>query len=79
MQQQQDNRNNPDFINGSDLPNGDGGVGDEQVNAIDDDGTGKKTGQDHSTDTQDRAEPTDGVGGVQDSSDTMSDVARIDS
>lgn len=64
---------------GRDKPSGDGDVGDEQVNAIDDDGTGKKTGQDHSTDTQDRDEPTDGVGGVQDSSDTTSAVARIDS
>ncbi len=66
-----------DGATGSDLPSGDGGVGDEQVNAITDDGTGKKTGQDHSTDHHETTEPTEGVGGVQDSSDTGSDVARI--
>ncbi|MEJ7622848.1 MAG: hypothetical protein WKF34_02540 [Pyrinomonadaceae bacterium] len=74
---QQEERKQDDHITGSDLPKGDGGVGDEQVNAIDDDRKGKPTGQDHSAETDDRREPADGVGGVQDSSDTTSDVARI--
>jgi len=74
---QQERRNQDDHITGSDLPKGDGGVGDEQMNAIDDDGSGKPTGQDHSTETDEGREPTDGVGCVQDSSDTTSDVARI--
>ena len=73
----QSDPNNPDFINGSDLPNGDGTVGDEQVNAIDDDGTGKKTGQDHSTEHYEDTEPTDGVGAVQDGSIEGADVAHI--
>ena len=74
MQQEHDRQN--DEVTGSDLPKGDGNVGDEQVNAIDDDGSGKPTGQDHSTDVEDR-EPTDGVGGVQDSSLAGTDVADI--
>lgn len=61
---------------GRDLPTGDGGVGDEQVNAITDDGKGKETGHDHSTKREDAGDD-EGVGGVQRSSDTTSDVARI--
>ena len=61
---------------GRDLPNSDGTVSDEDVNAITDRGR-EKTGQDHSTEHHERTEPTDGVGGVQDSSDSTSDVARI--
>ena len=62
---------------GTDLPNSDGTVSDEDVKAITDDHRGKKIGQDHSTEHHERTEPTDGVGGVQESSDTTSDVARI--
>ncbi|MEP7213094.1 MAG: hypothetical protein ABI791_08470 [Acidobacteriota bacterium] len=61
---------------GRDLPNSDGTVSDEDVNAITGRGRGK-TGQDHSTEHHERTEPTDGVGGVQESSDTTSDIARI--
>ena len=70
-------RDNPDFINGRDIPGGDGGVGDEQVNAIDDDGRGKPTGQDHSTEGHERTEPTDGVGAIQDSNLVGTDIADI--
>jgi hypothetical protein len=73
----QQNRDNPDFITGHNIPGGDGGVGDEQVNAIEDDGTGKPTGRDHSMDHHEQMDPTDGVGAIQDSSDTLSDVANI--
>lgn len=62
---------------GSNLPHGDGTVSDEDVNAIDDSGKGKKTGQDHSLEDYEKSEPTSGVGAVQNSSDTSSDIARI--
>jgi hypothetical protein len=62
---------------GRDLPDSDGTVSDEQVHAITDQGRDKKTGQDHSTEHHEMTEPTDGVGGIQYSSDTTSDVARI--
>lgn len=64
---------------GRNLPDGDGTVSDEDVNAIDD-GCGKSapTGQDHSTEDHEKTMPDSGVGAVQDNSDTTSDVARID-
>lgn len=64
---------------GSDIPGGDGTVSDEDVNAIDD-GCGKTapTGQDHSTEDRESKMPDSGVGAVQDSADTGSDVAHID-
>ena len=63
---------------GSDIPGGDGTISDEDVNAIDDDGSGKTTGQDHSTENREGQMPDSGVGAVQDSSDTGSDAALID-
>ena len=74
---QQTDKRQADHITGSDLPSGDGGVGDEQVNAISDDGLGQRTGQDHSTEGHERTEPTDGVGAVQDANEIGSDVADI--
>ncbi len=74
---QQEKQKRADYITGSDRPGGDGTVGEEQVHAITDDGSGKKTGQDHSTDVSESREPEEGVGAVQDRSDTMSDSARI--
>ena len=70
--------NNPDFINGRDMPDGDGNVGDEQVNRITDQGKGKPTGQDHSTERHETMDPENGVGVVQESSDTFSDIANIE-
>ena len=65
---------------GSNLPNSDGTVSDEDVNAIDDGcgKTDKPTGQDHSLEHYEETMPTEGVGAVQNSSDTTSDVAHID-
>ena len=63
---------------GSNLPHGDGTVSDEDVDKIDDSGKRKKTGQDHSTENREDMMPTDGVGGVQSSSDTTSDIAHIE-
>ena len=61
---------------GRDLPNADGMVSDEDVNAIDDDGRGK-TGQDHSLDDHGEMFPDHGVGNVQNESDPTSDIAHI--
>lgn len=75
---EENRRNEKDTIKtGSDLPNADGTVADEDVNKITDDGNDKPTGQDHSTENYEDSEPTDGVGTVQDYSDTESDIARI--
>ncbi len=63
---------------GSDLPSGDGDVGDEQVDAIGRDDSDKPTGQDHSTDRHELESPTEGVGAVQDSSQPASSRADID-
>ena len=70
-------RRKDESATGRDLPNADGQVSDGDVNAIDDDGRGKKTGQDHSLDNYGETMPDEGVGAVQDNSDTTSDVARI--
>jgi hypothetical protein len=58
---------------GSDLPNADGVVSDEDVNKITDDKSDKPAGRDHSTEDY-QSEPGDGVGAVQDYSDTSSDL-----
>lgn len=70
-------RRNDDDATGRDLPNADGTVSDEDVNAISDDGSGKKTGQDHSLDNHEQTMPEHGVGSVQSTSDPTTDVARM--
>lgn len=70
-------RKKDEELTGRDLPNADGQVSDEDVNAIDRQSRRRKGGQDHSTENYADTEPNDGVGAVQDSSDTMSDIARI--
>ena len=78
MGQDQDQiRRKDEELTGRDLPDADGQVSDEATNAIDDRGTRKKTGQDHSTDILTDRSADSGVGAVQDSSDTLSDSARI--
>jgi len=62
---------------GSDIPGGDGTVSDEDVNKIDGDKGDKPIGQDHSLENYEDSEPTSGVGAIQSSSDTTSDVAHI--
>jgi hypothetical protein len=62
---------------GRDLPSGDGGVGDEQVDAIGATTSRVEGGQDHSTDLTSDRDPTDGVGGVQDSSLAGTDIADL--
>ncbi len=70
-------RTKDESATGRDIPSGDGNVGQEQVNAIDSDGTGLSVGQDHSTEHHERQQPDAGVGAVQDREDTLSDVADI--
>ena len=62
---------------GRDIPGGDGTVSDEDVNRIDDQGEGKPIGQDHSLENYEDSMPTSGVGAIQNSNDTTSDIARI--
>ena len=62
---------------GRDLPNADGMVSDEDVAAIDDKGTGKKTGQDHSLDNYGETMPDEGVGAVQNEFDRGRSAANI--
>jgi hypothetical protein len=63
---------------GRNLPNSDGTVSDEDVNAITDDGSDKPTGQDHSLENYGESMPDSGVGAIQNSNDTTSDIAHID-
>ena len=65
-----------DHITGSDLPESDGQVSDEDVEG-DEAREGKPTGQDHSTERYGEQMPESGVGKIQDDSDTGSDIARI--
>jgi len=64
---------------GRDIPGGDGGVSDEDINAITEATSKKrhKTGLDHSTEDYEKTLPESGVGAVQDNSDTTSDIARF--
>ena len=71
-------RRKDESATGRDLPNPDGQVSTEDVNAIKDDGKGKKTGQDHSLDNYAETIPDEGVAAVQDRSDTTSDAAGIE-
>ena len=72
------NTNEEDRRNGRDIPGGDGTIADEDVDAISGDNVkNAKTGQDHSLENYGESMPTGGVGGVQDYSDTTSDIARI--
>jgi hypothetical protein len=68
-------RRKDEELTGTDLPNADGTISDEAVNAIDNKGGGK-TGQDHSLENYSRTTPEEGVGAIQDSSDTTSDIYR---
>jgi hypothetical protein len=76
---EENRRNEKDTIRtGSDLPNADGNVADEDVNKITNDRSDQPTGRDHSTENYGQTMPDHGVGAVQDNSDTTSDIARID-
>ena len=59
---------------GSDIPGGDGTISDEDMHAISGGKKGQKTGQDYSTENRENMLPTSGVGAIQDSSDTSTDI-----
>jgi len=63
---------------GSDIPGGDGTISDEDMNQISGGRKRQKTGQDHSTENRENMMPRSGVGAIQDSSDTTSDIAHIE-
>lgn len=75
---QQESPKHDDLKTGHDLPNADGQVSDEDVRAMDGPDRRLKGGKDHSLDNYEDTMPTGGVGGVQDRSDTASDIARIE-
>ena len=62
---------------GTDLPNADGTVSDEDVEAIKGENEDRPTGQDHSTEHHEERAPTDGVGAIQDNSLIKENVAHI--
>lgn len=63
---------------GTDLPNADGSVSDEDVQAITGENEDRPTGQDHSTENHEEQAPTDGVGAIQDNSLIKENVAHIE-
>ena len=71
-------RRKDESATGRDLPDGDGTVGDEQVNAIGGEPSDRPIGQDRSTEHHETTDPDHGVGAIQDSSDTTSDNVRLD-
>ena len=75
--EQTNERTKDESLTGRDMPSGDGGVGDEQVNRLNESNSDKPTGQDHSMDNHERTEPTEGVGAIQDSSLMGTDIADI--
>ena len=79
MAQENDYDKKDTTATGTNLPNATGELSDEDINAVDD-GCGRNvpTGQDHSTENRGDSMPDSGVGAVQNSSDTTSDVAHIE-
>ena len=74
---QQELPKHDDLETGHDLPDADGQVSDEDVNALDGPDGRLKGGKDHSLDNYEETLPDEGVGAIQDNSDTTSDMARI--
>lgn len=78
MQEENKSRTD-DAILGSDLPNSDGTVSDEDVQAINNENENSaEGGQDHSTEDHEETMPEEGVGAIQDRENTMSDIAHIE-
>lgn len=63
---------------GRDLPNTDGTVSDEDMQAIKGENDDRPTGQDHSTEEHEQQAPTEGVGAIQDNSLIKENVAHIE-
>ncbi len=64
-------------LTGRDLPNADGTVSDEDVQAITGENDDRPIGQDHSTDRSGEEMSESGIGAIQDNNDRTSDLARI--
>jgi hypothetical protein len=77
MAQENTERKKDEELTGRDLPNADGAVSDEDVQAITGENDDRPTGQDHSTENYSETMPDSGVGGVQSENDRTSDIARI--
>ncbi len=75
---QQELPKHDDLETGHDLPNADGQVSDEDVSRLDGPDGRLKGGKDRSLDNYGESMPEEGVGAIQDNSDTTSDAARID-
>ena len=67
-----------DHETGQQEPRGSGVVSDEDIQDISGEDDDKPIGQDHSLDNYGENEPDGGVGGIQDYSDTGSDIAHIE-
>lgn len=82
MAQNEDSRDRDligtDHEKGQQEPRGSGEVSDEDMQKISGENDDRKTGQDHSLENYEDSEPSGGVGGVQDYSDTSSDIAHIE-
>lgn len=62
---------------GQQNPRGSGEVSDEDIESISGENRTGKTGQDHSLENYEDSEPRDGVGEIQNSADTGSDIAHF--
>ncbi len=78
MAQENTQRKKDEELTGRDLPNADGTVSDEDVQAITGENDDRPTGRDHSTERSGEKMPESGVGAIQDNNDISSDVARIE-
>ena len=78
MAQENTQRKKDEELTGRDLPNADGTVSDEDVQAITGENDDRPTGQDHSTDNYAETMPDSGVGAIQNEHDRTSDIARIE-
>jgi hypothetical protein len=63
---------------GIDLPESDGQVSDDELQGFSRPDQKGEGGQDHSTENHEKTMPDDGVGAIQDRSDTTSDIARTE-
>jgi hypothetical protein len=78
MAQENTERKKDEELTGRDLPDGDGTISDEQIQAVTGENDDRPTGQDHSTENRENKMPASGVGAIQDDNDMTSDVARIE-
>lgn len=78
MTQENTERKKDEELTGRDLPNADGTISDEDIQAITGENDDRPIGQDHSTENYSETMPDSGVGAIQNENDRTSDIARID-